>query len=160
MNSEQRQKLGFLYESFYRELLRFAYGKVKSWADAEDLVQRSFEIACRKADTVPEDRIDKAWLTEILFFEIKNHWRAEARREAHTETLDPEKEYIASGADVLLDRLDELRPAELSEEDFQLLKAVSVYGLTYAEAAKAFGLSEAACAKRCQRAKKKIQKFF
>lgn len=160
MSPEQSQKLGFLYENFYRELLRFAYGKVNNWADAEDLVQRSFEIACRKAGTVPEDRIGKAWLTEILIYEIKNHWRTEAKRAARTEALDPQKEYPTSGAGALLARLDELRPPELSEKDFQLLKAVAVYGLTYAEAAKAFGLSEAACAKRCQRAKKKLQKFF
>ncbi len=160
MSPEQSRKLGYYYETFSKELLRFAHSKVRDWEEAKDLVQRTFVIACTKADVLDNVGNPRAWLTEILFGEIKNYWRAAETHYSHIEEIDPNKEYEAPIQDTLLSYLDYIRPAEVSEEDFQIVKYLTVYGFTCEETAKVFGISKAACSKRFQRAKKNLKKYF
>lgn len=160
MSPEQSRKLGYYYEAFSKDLLRFAHSKVRDWSEAEDLVQRTFVIACAKVEILDMTRNPKAWLTEILFGEIKNYWRAIETRSSHIEVIDHDKEYEAPVQDTLLSYLDYIRPTEVSEQDFQILKYMTVCGFTCEETAKVFGISKAACSKRFQRAKKKLKKYF
>lgn len=160
MSPEQSRKLGHYYETFRKDLLRFAHSKVKAWGEAEDLVQRTFVIACTKADALDNIGNPKAWLTKILFGEIKNYWRTAETHKSYIEEINSDNEYEAPVQDTLLSYLDYIKPAGLSEEDFQIIKYITVYGFTCEEAAKILGISKAACSKRFQRAKKKLKKFF
>lgn len=160
MSPEQSRKLGLYYETFSRDLLRFAHSKVKDWTAAEDLVQRTFVIACAKADILDTTQNPKAWLTETLFREIKNYWRAVETYNSHFEEFGLEKECRSPGEINLLNFLEYIKPAEISENEFQIIKLMAVYGFTCEETAKILGISKTACSKRYQRAKRKMRKYF
>lgn len=160
MTPEHNRKLGYFYEIYSKELIRFAYGRTNNWQSAEDLVQRTFEIACRKEEILDTDRNIKTWLLDILILEIKNHWRANNTRKKHFEELDPNKEYEHPDSHAQFDNVDYIKPAGISEEDFNIVKLMAVYGLSCAEAADCLQITEAACYKRYQRAKKKIKKLI
>lgn len=160
MTPDHNQKLGHLFETYSMELIRFAYGRTKNWHVAEDLVQRTFEIACLKEEVLDTNRNVKTWLLNILIFEIKNYWRAADTHRKHIEQLNSDKEYEYSDSRAQFDNMDYIRPSNISKENFDIVIYMAVYGFSCSETAKLFGISEAACYKRYQRTKEKMKNFL
>ena len=160
MTFEHSKILGDLYEKYSKYLIRFAYGKLNDWYAAEDVVQRTFEIACRKENILDSDIDAKSWLIDILILELKNYWRASNIRNKYFGEFESGKEYASPDSEIMFDNIDYIKPRDVSDKDFAIVKYVSVYGLSCAEAAKMLGISEAACYKRYQRAKKRIREKF
>ncbi len=64
-----------IFETYYRPLCAFVYGMIGNRAEAEDLVQETLVRACRKLDSMRDDRRLSAWL-----FGIARNVVREARR--------------------------------------------------------------------------------
>jgi RNA polymerase sigma-70 factor (family 1) len=64
-----------LFRRYSGRLYRFAYGYLKSEAEAEELVQEVFTIIWEKRETLKDDLSFKSFLFTIAFNIIKKHFR-------------------------------------------------------------------------------------
>lgn len=67
-----------LFREYSVRLYRFAYGYLKSEAEAEELVQEVFMVIWEKRATLKEDLSFKSFLFTISFNFIKKHFRTKA----------------------------------------------------------------------------------
>lgn len=160
MTPEQSEWLGQLYEKYNLKLCRYAYSILNDWQASEDMVQRTFEVACKKVSSLNPDTNAFGWLSEILKNEIRNFWRACETQKKYFSEFDPKVQYEHPDSAKYFDNLDYIRPKEVSAEDFTILKYVTVYGYTCSETAKLLKISSAACYKRYQRARKRAEKIL
>ncbi len=65
-NAECAPRLQELVRLHHALLYRYAYRLTGSAADAEDLTQQTYLLACRKLDQLRDDRRAKGWLCVIL----------------------------------------------------------------------------------------------
>lgn len=160
MTPEQSEMLGYLYDKYYRSLYRYACTFFEDWQTAEDLVQHTFEVACKKIGSAEPDTNLFAWLKNILDYEIKNYWRALETRKKFFADLDPERQYKHPDSDKYFSSIDYIKPKNISDEDFYIIVYTSIYGFTCEEIAKQLRISKEACFKRLQRAKKRLRKIY
>ena len=81
MTPEHSEILAHLYETYYIFLVRYAHSILADWDTVEDIVQRVFEIACAKENTLDAIANRKAWLIDTLKLEIKNYRRTAGIRD-------------------------------------------------------------------------------
>ena len=149
----------FLTEYFLEKrmfLLEYAESSLHNYALSEEAVQQTFEIACIKINDFQNHPNPGGWLTQVLGFVICN-----IQSRQHTE-----QRYVIP--------LDEYRPdlvpapeeptslritygSLVDTPQFQLLYETEVMGRTLREIAKDLGISEDACKKRAERARKYLQ---
>lgn len=156
LTRKQRQAIARLYKEVYNQLHTYAYGILRDRELSEDLVQKTFQTACGKPSKLLSSENPRGWLMETLKNEMKNAKRKRATMAKHTvpaETVDLEQIVSPDPGD----NIDLLYAGLLSEEEFQLVKRVAVDRYTTLEAAEELGISEDACKKRVQRAKKKLR---
>jgi RNA polymerase sigma-70 factor (family 1) len=67
-----------LFKAYSGRLYRFAYGYLKSEAEAEELVQEVFTIIWEKRATLKEELSFKSFLFTIAFNIIRKHFRTKA----------------------------------------------------------------------------------
>jgi RNA polymerase sigma factor (sigma-70 family) len=80
-------------------LLALAHTITRNWAEAEDLLQATIEIALRNADQLREPAAAKAWLVRIESreaFRLKRRFRRFVSLELHVEELRHDGEMDAS----------------------------------------------------------------
>ena len=140
-------------------LYRAAWALCGSREDAEDLVQETFERVLRRPRFIRRED-DLAYLYRTLRHTFFNARRTASRRPQVTAELDdvqaassrgdrpPER---AAEAHLVLDAIAAL-PAPMRE----VLVAVDVVGLSYAEAGKALGVHENTIPSRLARARLKV----
>jgi RNA polymerase sigma-70 factor (ECF subfamily) len=140
-------------------LFRAAWALCGSRADAEDLVQETFERVLRRPRFVRRDD-DLGYLYRTLRNTHFNARRTASRRPTVTAELDdvqtasaraefqPEQ---AAETNLVLDAV-----AALPEPMREVLVAVDVLGLSYAEAGKALGVRENSVPSRLARARLKV----
>lgn len=106
--AEDRQLLERLIQTHHAPLYRYAYRLSGSAADAEDLVQQVFVIACRKLDQVREPQHVTAWLFTVL-------------RSCFLKSCRKQRPQSAGGLELNLDTVAEqaAAPAEVDPEDLQ-----------------------------------------
>lgn len=141
----------------FNNLYAYAYGILREKELSEELVQETFRIACDKPSEPLSSPNPQGWFMEVLKNVMKNAWRKRTTM----------AKYIVASEAVDLDRIaspdpggniDLLYSGLISEEEFQLVKRVTVDGYTMLEAAEELGISEETCKKRVQRARKKLRK--
>ena len=160
MTTEQSEMLGYLYDKYYKSLCRYAYSMLHDWQTAEDLVQHTFEVACKKIGSVVPDTNLFVWLKNILDFEIKNFWRALETRKKFFADINPEIQYKHPDSNKYFSSIDYIKPKNFPDEDFYIIVYTAIYGFTCEEIAKPLGISKEACFKRLQRAKKRLRKIY
>lgn len=156
LTKEQGQAIARLYKEMFGKLYTYAYGILREKELSEELVQETFKTACGKPSKLLSSANPQGWLVETLKNEMKNDWRRRATMAKHTvpaEIVDIERIVSPDPGD----NIDLLYSGLLSEEEFQLVKRVAVDRYTMLEAAEELGISEDACKKRVQRAKKKLR---
>ena len=148
------------FTSIYREMHRLLFIYAKHAFDgrdalAEEAVQETFLILWVNLETVLERENPRGWLMLTLKNVIRNMKRSQARLakllvalrvtfpEGHT--MDP------VSVDTLYANLQQ-------DPDYVLLKAFALEGKSVKELAQDLGISLAACKKRLQRAKERLQK--
>lgn len=157
MTAEQDIFFTAIYLDRRMSLLEFAESKLHNHALAEEAVQQAFEIACRKIEDFQSSPNPKGWIFNAVRFVV---WNLLSRQRTERRVIVPVDEYrpdlVAAPADPLPLRV---HFGELVDTpQFQIIYEMDFYGRTLAEIAKDLGISEAACKKRAERARKHLQK--
>lgn len=157
MTAEQDRFLTAIYLDRRKSLLEFAESKLHNHALAEEAVQQAFEIACKKIEDFQSSPNPKGWIFNAVRFVV---WNLLSRQRTECRVIVPVDEYrpdlVAAPAAPLPLRV---HFGELVDTpQFQIIYEMDFYGRTLAEIAKDLGISEAACKKRAERARKHLQK--
>ncbi len=150
--------------SLRARVFRYARSLVRTDADAEDVLQRTFIAAWRSAGTFEGRSSAFAWLCTIARHAAERAGRLRAGAPKHFESLDaPEIEALGCAAgfgdpESLTAELEETSRvrgalAGLPEEDREILTLRDVEGLTGPEVEAILGLSRAAMKSRLHRAR-------
>ncbi len=153
-----RDQLPALYDELGGALWSYAYGLLRSAADADDVVADTFERAWRKHDTYrPRRGEPQAWIWGICRRRTLDVLRA--RTPDHLDALE------RGGPDLRMEAIgdgDEVRAAltQLTLADREVLLLRYWGDLTYAQIAAATGASENAVTVRAHRALKHLQEIL
>ncbi len=80
-----------LFKEYGHRLYRFAYGYLKSEAEAEELVQEVFTIIWEKRAELKEELSFKSYLFTISFNMIRKHFRTKAQLSAYLQSGSKEE---------------------------------------------------------------------
>ena len=154
------EQIGFLTALYLRKrqfLVEYANGSLHNYALAEEAVQQTFEIACRKIDKVYNSPNPEGWLTKTVAFVIRN---AESRQRTEHKVIafhtDYRPDLVAAPAEPL--PLHVTYGNLVNTPQFRIVYEMEVEGRTLAEIAKDEGISLDACKKRAERARKYLQR--
>ena len=157
MTAEQDQFFTKIYKERRKPLLMYAENALGNHAMAEDAVQLAFEIGWRKIEDFQNCPKPEGWIFKSLEFVISNmksRLRTERRVIAIVDEYRPD--LVAAPADPLPLRVHYGDLVDTPQ--FQIIYEMEFYGRTLAEIAKDLGISENACKKRAERARKDLQK--
>lgn len=157
MTAEQDQFFTKIYKERRKPLLMYAESALGNHAMAEDAVQLAFEIGWRKIEDFQNCPKPEGWIFKSLEFVISNmksRLRTERRVIAIVDEYRPD--LVAAPADPLPLRVHFGDLVDTPQ--FQIIYEMEFYGRTLAEIAKDLGISENACKKRAERARKDLQK--
>ena len=157
MTAEQDQFFTKIYKDRRKSLLMYAENALGNHAMAEDAVQQAFEIGWRKIEDFQNCPKPEGWIFNSLKFVVSNmksRLRTERRVIAFMDEYRPD--LVAAPADPLPLRVHFGDLVDTPQ--FQIIYEMEFNGRTLAEIAKDLGISEAACKKRAERARKYLQK--
>ena len=162
ITQEQENQIASLYAEMYPMMMTYARTLLNDKNDsrAEDCVHHAFQIACEKPDTLLSSANPKGWLIITLKNTILNEKRA--RQKLRKQLTD----YLMLHNPVHIDKeigfieLKEQCQSTLKEDDLNLLIHIVIDGWTIKETADSMGISQAACAKRAQRAKRQLREVL
>lgn len=157
MTPEQDQFFTKIYKERRKPLQMYAENALGNHAMAEDAVQLAFEIGWRKIEDFQNCPKPEGWIFKSLEFVISNmksRLRTERRVIAIVDEYRPD--LVAAPADPLPLRVHFGDLVDTPQ--FQIIYEMEFNGRTLAEIAKELGISENACKKRAERARKDLQK--
>lgn len=157
MEGAQKEFVEQLYKDDFLLLRIYAYNVLGSKPLAEEAVQESFRIACRKIDTVMSSPNPHGWLMNTLKNVLRNMKREKAKMATLVAACTSISEQMVSYEEMDVD-LDVLYGDIASSKEFQLIKMLAVDQKSMLEIAKIENISLEACKKRVQRARKKLKK--
>lgn len=157
MTAEQDRFFTAIYLDRRKPLLEYAESNLHNHALAEEAVQQAFEIACRKIEDFQSSPNPQGWIFNAVRFVVFN---MASRQRTESRVIAPVDEYrpdlVAAPADPLPLRV---HFGELVDSpQFRIVYEMEIVGRTLAEIAIDLGISEAACKKRAERARKHLQK--
>ena len=157
MTAEQDRFLTAIYLAKRKSLRVFAESKPNNRALAEEAVQQAFEIACRKIEDFQSSPNPKGWIFNAVRFVVFN---MASRQRTESRVIAPVDEYrpdlVAAPADLLPLRVHFGQLVDSPQ--FWIVYEMEIVGRTLAEIAIDLGISEVACKKRAERARKYLQK--
>ena len=157
MTTEQDQFFTKIYKERRKPLLMYAESALGDHAMAEDAVQQAFEIGWRKIEDFQNCPQPEGWIFRSLKFVVNNmksQLRTERRVIAITDEYRPD--LVAAPADPLPLRVHFGDLVDLPQ--FRFVYEMEIQDRTLAEIAEDLGISETACKKRAERARKYLQK--
>ena len=157
MTAEQDRFFTAIYLDRRKPLLEYAESNLHNHALAEEAVQQAFEIACRKIEDFQSSPNPQGWIFNAVRFVICN---IESRQRTERRVIAPVDEYrpdlVAAQAVPLPLRV---HFGDLVDSpQFRIVYEMEIVGRTLAEIAGDLGISEDACKKRAERARKHLQK--
>jgi len=157
VNAEQYEIIEKLYMEMFEKMKVYACCSLGIEALAEEAVQETFCIACRKPDQLCESVNPHGWLVQTLKYTIRNIQsnRATAKRIVEKYLLTQIKDISISEDQLDLSILYE---NVADTEEFKLLAELAIEGRSHLEMASSRGISVSACKKRVQRAKETLRK--
>jgi len=90
-DAARRETVRRLVRDEYQIVYRFAYRLAGSAADAEDLTQQTFLLACRKIDQLRTSDRPRSWLFTI----VRNCFLKSRQKRKHLEFVDHETDWVA-----------------------------------------------------------------
>ena len=146
-----------IYLERRKSLLEYAESNLHNHALAEEAVQQAFEIAWCKIDDFQSSPNPEGWIFNAVRFVVCNlvsRQRTERRVIAIVDEYRPD--LVAATAESLPLRV---HFGDLVDSpQFRIVYEMEIVGRTLAEIAIDLGISEAACKKRAERARKHLQK--
>lgn len=91
LKNEDSNNIGFLFNSYRMDVVRFIYSKINSQELAEDLAQETFikaYLALKKYKFNGGDSKFKSWLFRIANNLVMDHYRQTAKRNLQVEMTD------------------------------------------------------------------------
>ena len=158
MNASERAFVEKLYMETAESLLSYARRLLGDKNLAEEAVQDAFRVACSRPASVMESPNPAGWMMNTVKNVARNILRSRARSAAFLTKVQSEERGWSDPEDI--NDPDLLYENLKDDEDYKLLKRLSEPGATIASVAKELGLSTAACSKRIQRARQRLQKYF
>lgn len=157
MTAEQNKFFTAIYLDRRKPLLEYATSVLHNHALAEEAVQQAFEIAWRKIDAFQSCPNPKGWIFNAVRFVICN---IEGRQRTERRVIAPVDEYRPDLVAVSTDPLPlRVHFGDLVDSpQFRIVYEMEIMGRTLAEIASDLGISEDACKKRAERARKHLQK--
>jgi len=141
-------------------LYRAAWAMCGSREDAEDLVQETFARVLAKRRTIASDEDALPYLMRVLRNTFVSSLRTRSRRPKTAPLEDAEPRLAASDADsptaVLAAREVFAAIAALPEDQRDVIAAVDVAGLSYAEAAETLGVPTGTVMSRLYRGRARV----
>ena len=157
MKAEQTAFFNKYYLEKRRFLLEYADSSLHNYALSEEAVQQAFEIAWRKIDDFYSSPNPGGWLTKVLDFVIRNiqsrQW-TELHFVVPMDTYRPDLVAAPETPQSLRLTYGDL----VDTPEFRLIYEAEIEGRTLKEIASNLGISENACKKRAERAKKYLRK--
>jgi RNA polymerase sigma-70 factor (ECF subfamily) len=154
-----------LFERFYRDHFQRVAAYLLTRSDralAQDALARTFEIAWRRMDAVPEDALP--WLFGVARKVLSDLRRTRGRTDALFERMSSAiagNEGLPDHAEATLERLNAIEALRsLSILDREALLLVAWDGLTEKRAAQALGCSRGAFALRIHRARGRLRSLM
>ena len=156
MTADQTAFVAEYYLEKRKFLLEYAESSLHNFALSEEAVQQTFEIACRRIDDFYNHPNPGGWLTKVLSFVILN---IQSRQRSERRYVIPLDEYLPDlvAAPEKPVSLRTTYGALVDTPQFQLLYEAEVMGRTLKEIAGDLGISEDACKKRAERARKYLR---
>lgn len=166
MLPEQDAFIENLYRDFFTHLWSYAKAALEDPELAQEVVQDTFHEAVQHIDTLMAHANPKGWLMVTLKKKIMHSRRSISRYTLHFISLDSDFKFIdhvlASEDPAPInvrDTLKELRRV-LSEEEWNLLRRVTLEKQPYKNVAEELGITVWACQKRIERIRRKLKKNF
>ena len=157
MTAEQDRFFTAIYLDRRKPLLEYAESNLHNHALAEEAVQQAFEIACRKIEDFQSSPNREGWIfiaVRFVVFNMASRQRTERRVIAPVDEYRPD--LVAAPADPLPLRVHFGQLVDSPQ--FRIVYEMEIVGRTLEEIAIDLGISEAACKKRAERARKHLQK--
>ena len=168
LHAEQDAFFEKLYQDYFGKLTLYAGALLRNQSRAQDMVQDTFHEALRRIDILMEHPNPGGWLMVTLKNKIREEERTQRRymlrflslntdliREPASQTPDLE-EHLADDGPTFLEQIQNA----LTEEEFLLLKRLTIDRASHLEVAKEFDISVYASQKRLERIRKKLAKRF
>lgn len=157
MSPEHKKRIDQLYYELYEFLLTYAESSLDNASLAEEAVQETFAIACKKSNQVCSSPNPEGWIVNTLMYVIRNvEGRLRTARKIMVDLPPYRTEHVAA-PEVPLD-LCVIYGDLANTKEFRLIYAVAVEGRSMVELAAELGVSIDACKKRAARARKYLQK--
>lgn len=157
MKARYRKEIDRLYLEMYPMLFEYARSSLSSDTLAEEAVQDTFLIACRKPEALCDSPNPKGWLVNTLKNVLANKVRSlNAAKRLLLDYFTSNVNNIAVSSDRI--SLEILYENVADLDAFRLLKEIALDGRSYLDIAEEQGISIGACRKRIERAKKVLQK--
>ena len=166
MLPEQDTFIEKLYREFFTQLWIYAKAELEDPEQAQEVVQDTFHESVRHIDILMSHDNPKGWLMEVLKKKIMHARRSMNRYILHFISLDSDLEFtdpVLSAEDPapnnVHDTLKEIRRV-LSEEEWDLLRKITLENQPYKNVAKELGITVWTCQKRIERIRKKLKQYF
>lgn len=157
MTAEQKKTIEKLYQEMYDRLMIYARVNLDSESLAEEAVQETFYVVCRKPESVCSSANPQGWLVNTLKNTIRNMKRNRATAKRILETYLMTQLQECSITEDNID-LNVLYGNVADTEAFKLLSEMAIEGRSHEEMARNRGITVSACKKRVQRARETLQK--
>ena len=156
MTAEQTAFVAEYYLAKREFLLEYAIIALHNYHLSEDAVQQTFEIACRKIDDFYNSPNPGGWLTRVEGFVIRNIYSLQRTEQKYIIHPDEYKPDLVAAPEKPLSLRATYGPL-VDTPQFQLLYEAEVMGRSLKEIARDLDISEDACKKRAERARKFLQ---
>ncbi len=153
MTEEENRFIAELYVQLRDQLFSQALACLHSAALAEDAVQDSFYIASQKAQSLLHAPNPQGWMVLTLKNVVRNQLRERERMKQLQLILQRQHIQQSPESVSFVDVFAEIRDSE----EFRILTERFYEGRSYSDMAQSRGITEAACRKRIERAKKFLQ---
>ena len=165
MLSEQEQWMEALYRAQFHRLLLYAAAVMHNPDCARDVVQDTFHEALLHIDTLMTHSNPGGWLMQTLKYKLMEYQRANRRYLQRVLSLDgdlPAQPLYAPlrmegesplDQDALLRQIKQV----LTDDEYLLLKRLTLDGASHLQVAKEFHISVYASQKRLERIRKKLK---
>lgn len=160
---------GRLFDRYSRAVYNHAFRLSGSWTTAEDATQATFLVAWRRCgDAHLVDGSALPWLLVVTTNAVRSEWRSARRWLALLRRLPGERHADGDLADDVAARLDdERRMSEilavvrrLSPAEREAVALCLWSGVSYADAAAVWGISEVAVRSRVSRARSRLARLM
>lgn len=156
MTAQERDYIHEIYINLHPKLLKIASSY--SYAQAEDVVQETFQIACAKPDALLDADDPEMWLIRTVRNVIRNKQHMDIRWNKILVAVD--ECTMEEAASYPLERdlhLPQHIPG-IEDGDLELFYRIALHGVEISDEAKRLNITNWACRKRYQRAKKRLAK--